>query len=385
MDIKRAYKFRFYPTLEQEDILARTFGSVRFVYNRFLSVRSNAWVMDKKNIGYHKTSAMLTELKKQTEFDWLNEISSVALQQSLRNLQVSFNNFFKKRSRYPKFKKKYAKQSVQYTKSGFRWDGEYIKLAKMDKPLKIKWSRKIPKAAKIISVTVSRDSVNRYFISILCDDVVSPKKKVKPQIGIDLGLTHFAILSTGEKINSHNSYRKNETKLAKLQRIMSRKKKGSKNRDKARLKVARIHAKISDSRNDFLHKLSTRLINENQVIAVEDLAIKNMKRNHCLAKSISDASWGEFIRQLIYKAEWYGRSLVKINRWFPSSKVCSNCGYIASSMPLRIREWTCVECKTKHDRDINAAKNILAAGQAVSALGGAVIPTTRSRVKGSLC
>lgn len=374
MDIKRAYRFRFYPSPEQETILARTFGCARFAYNYTLRLRTDAWFKNKQRIGYHETSAILTELKKQPEFGWLNEVSSVPVQQSLRHLQTAFGNFFAHRAKYPTFKKKDGTQSAEYTTSAFKWDGKEFKLAKMDKPLNIRWSRSIPKAAKVTTCTISKDCSGRYFVSMLCDDSASAKKKVEGQVGIDLGLTHFAILSTGEKIASLNTFRKNEEKLAKLQRRLAKKRKGSENRAKAKLKVARIHAKITDARKDFLHKLSTRLINENQVIAVETLAVSNMQKNRCLAKSISDASWSEFVRQLKYKAQWYGRTLVGIDRWYPSSKRCSDCGYTISSLPLNVREWNCPECGVVHDRDINAARNILAAGLAVSVCGEGVSP-----------
>jgi putative transposase len=226
----------------------------------------------------------------------------------------------------------------------------------------------------VTTVTVSKDTANRYFVSMLCTDQVTARNKAVGKVGIDLGLTHFAILSTGEKVASPNTFRRNETRLAKLQRRLAKKQKGSANRRKARLKVARLHAKITDSRRDFLHKLSTRLINENQVIAIESLAVSNMQKNRCLSKSISDAGWFEFVRQLEYKARWYGRELIGIDKWYPSSKRCSGCGHIAKAMPLKVREWICRECGSVHDRDINAARNVLAAGLAVSAHGETVSP-----------
>lgn len=339
-----------------------------------LRLRTDAWFKGQKRIGYHETSALLTKLKETPEFEWLNEVSCVPVQQSLRHLQTAFGNFFAHRNRYPTFKKKDGKQSAEYTTSGFKWDGKELKLAKMDEPLNICWSRPIPKAAKVTTCTVSKDCSGRYFVSMLCDDSVSAKPEVDRQVGIDLGLTHFAILSTGEKVSSPNTFRKNEAKLAKLQRRLAKKMKGSANRAKTKLKVARLHAKITDARKDFIHKLSTRLINENQVIAIESLAVSNMQKNHCLAKSISDASWSDFVRQLEYKALWYGRTLIGIDRWYPSSKRCNDCGYTMLSLPLSIREWTCPECGVIHDRDINAARNILAAGLAVSVCGENVSP-----------
>jgi putative transposase len=364
MDIKRAYRFRAYPTPEQAEQLAKTFGCARFAYNHMLRLRTDAWYQRQERVGYHETSALLTALKKTPEHAWLNEVSSVPVQQSLRHLQTAFGNFFAKRTKYPAFKKKDGAQSAEYTTSAFKWDGKQLKVAKMDSALNIRFSRTIPKAAVVTTVTVSKDCSGRYFVSMLCTDRVQEKPAVDAKVGIDLGLTHFAILSTGEKIAAPNVFRKNEKRLAKLQRRLAKKQKGSANRKKAKLKVARLHAKIADSRKDFTHKLSARLVNENQVIAIETLAVSNMQKNRCLAKSISDAGWSEFVRQLEYKSLWYGRTLVGIDRWYPSSKRCSDCGHTVSKLPLSVREWACPECGTIHDRDVNAARNVLTAGLA---------------------
>lgn len=374
MEVKRAYRFRCYPTPDQQVVLARTFGCARFVYNHMLRLRTDAWFQRQERVGYHETSAALTALKKTPEHAWLNEVSSVPVQQSLRHLQTAFTNFFAKRAKYPSFKSKHDRQAAEYTTSAFKWDGTALRLAKMDAPLPVRFSRTIPKAAKVTTVTVSRDAAGRYFVSMLCDDAVQALPAAESKVGIDLGLTHFAILSSGEKIAAPNTFRKNEAKLAKLQRRLAKKVKGSRNRAKARVQVARVHAHIADARRDFLHKLSTRLMRENQVIAVETLAVSNMQKNRKLAKSIADASWAEFLRQLKYKAQWYGRTLVGIDRWYPSSKRCSDCGHTVPKMPLKVREWTCPECGSIHDRDINAARNVLAAGLAVSAHGETVSP-----------
>ncbi|MBW4048104.1 MAG: IS200/IS605 family element transposase accessory protein TnpB [Proteobacteria bacterium] len=376
MQVKRAYRFRFYPTPEQVDALARTFGCARFAYNHMLRMRSDAWMQRQERVGYHETSAALTALKKTPEHAWLNEVSSVPVQQALRHLNTAFLNFFAKRAQYPSFKRKDGPQAAEYTTSAFRWDAgrRALRLAKMDAPLDIRWSRTLPQAAKLTTVTISRDAAARYFASMLCDDAVASKPAVESRVGIDLGLTHFAVLSNGEKIASPKTFRKNESGLAKWQRRMARAKLGSKNRAKLKLKVAALHAHITDARRDFLHKLSTRLISENQVIAVETLSVSNMQRNRSLAKSISDASWAEFVRQLEYKAQWYGRTLIGIDRWYPSSKRCSVCGHTKTTMPLSVRTWACPECGTTHDRDINAARNVLAAGLAVSAHGETVSP-----------
>ena len=373
MEVKRAYKFRVYPTPEQATQLAQTFGCVRVVYNHFLRQRTDAWFQRQERMGYHETSAALTALKKQTEYSWLNEVSSVPVQQSLRHLQAAFSNFFAKRSGYPSFKHKHAPQTAEYTTSAFRWDGKVLSVAKIG-ALRVRFSRTIPRAAKVTTVTVSKDAAGRYFVSILCTDEVVEKPAASGRIGVDLGLTHFAILSTGEKIAGPKAFARNEARLAKAQQRLAKKKLGSKNRAKARLKVARIYARISDTRRDFTHKLSTRLINENQVIAIETLAVSNMQKNRRLSKAIADAGWAEFVRQLEYKSRWYGRELIGIGRWYPSSKRCSDCGHTVKALPLSAREWTCPECGVVHDRDINAARNVLAAGLAVSALGESASP-----------
>lgn len=354
-------------------MLAKTFGCVRFAYNYMLRQRTDAWFQRQEKVGYHQTSAMLTALKKTPEHAWLNDVSSVPVQQSLRHLQAAFGNFFTKRAKYPAFKRKDGHQAAEYTTSGFKWHGGTLSIAKAG-ALNIRFSRTIPKAAIVTTVTVSKDTAGRHFVSMLCTDHVAEKPRATEKVGIDLGLTHFAILSTGEKIASPKAFAANEKKLARAQQALAKKQKGSANRKKAKLKVARLHAKIADTRKDFLHKLSTRLINENQVIAIETLAVSNMQKNRCLSKAIGDAGWAEFVRQLEYKSRWYGRDLVGIDRWYPSSKRCSDCGNTVKSMSLKMREWTCPECGTIHDRDVNAARNVLAAGLAVSALGESVSP-----------
>ena len=273
MLIQRAYRFRFYPTVEQERILAQTFGCVRFVYNHMLNHRSEAWAKERKSVGYQATSALLTQMKKGPTHFWLKDVSSVPLQQSLRHLQTAFANFFAQRAGYPSFKSKGDKQAAEYTLSAFKWDGMVLKLAKMAEPLAIRWSRTLPKAARITTVTVSKDAAGRYFVSLLCEDEVAPKPAATGMVGVDLGLTHFATLSTGEKIAAPRIFRKHEARLAVLQRRLAKRQKRSANRAKIRLKVARLHARIQDARKDFLHKLSTRLIDENQVMVVETLAI----------------------------------------------------------------------------------------------------------------
>ena len=375
----KAYRYRFYPTEEQAQLLARTFGCVRYVYNWGLRLKTDAYYQEGKRLYYVDLSKQLTVLKRQPATIWLNEVSSVSLQQSLAHLDRAFLNFFEGRAKYPEFHNKHGKQSASFMTSAFRWDGQSITLAKMKEPLAIRWSRRFSGVPS--SVTVSRDAANRYHLSILVDEATAPLPAADSQVGIDLGLTHAVILSTGEKIDNPKFYRMDEKRLAKAQRRLAKKKKGSQNRTKARLKVARIHAKIADRRNDFTHKLTTRLVHENQVIAVESLQVKNMVRNHHLSKSIADVSWGEMVRQLEYKANWHGRTVVKIDKFYPSSKRCFDCGHIVQKMPLQVRSWACPACGEMHDRDINAAQNVLAAGLAVLACGEAVRPAQKLKSK----
>jgi putative transposase len=372
---KRAYKYRFYPTNEQKHILARTFGCARFVYNWALRLRTDAYYQENKRLYYSDTSAMLTQLKQQEDHAWLNEVSCVPPQQALRHLDKAFRNFFEGRAKYPTFKKRRNRQSAEYTTSAFKWDGTSLLLAKMTEPLAINWSRPLPDGAKPSTVTVTKDCVDRYFVSLLVEEDIKQLDEREQSVGADLGLKEFVILSTGEVVGNPKFFHKDEKRLAKAQRRHARKKKGSKNRAKARKKVARVHARIADRRRDFLHQLSTRLIRENQTVCVESLQVKNMVKNHSLAKAISDVGWSEFVSFLSYKAEWYGRNLVKIDKWYPSSKRCFDCGHILDSLDLDVRVWTCPECGVVHDRDLNAAKNIRSVGLTVlNACGEAVRP-----------
>jgi len=365
--IKKAYKFRFYPTPKQIEQLAHVFGCTRYVYNRSLKIRQEAWYVKHEKIDYHTTSALLTSLKKQPDHRWLNDVSCVPLQQSLRHLNIAFINFWSGRTKYPTFKKLLNKQAAEFTRSAFKWKNDKLTLAKIENTLDIRLSRKF--SGLPTTITVSKDPSNRYFVSMLVEEPKQIKPEVKSTIGIDLGITDICVGSDNFKSGAPKYSKKYAKKLKRVQQELSRKKKGSANRTKERLKVAKVHAKISDSRKDFTHKLSTKLINENQVIFVETLAIKNMIKNHKLAKSISDSSWGKLLRQLEYKSNWYGRTLVGIDRWYPSTKRCSVCGYINETLTLSDRTWLCPKCKTNHDRDINAAKNIKAVGQTVLAFG----------------
>ena len=385
MRVEKAYRYRFYPTAEQESLLRRTMGCTRLVYNKALAERTEAWYERQERVSYSQTSSMLTSWKQEEDLNFLNEVSCVPLQQGLRHLQTAFTNFFAGRAKYPNFKKKHQGGSAEFTKSAFRWKDGQVFLAKCVEALPIRWSRKIPTGCTPSTITVKLTPSGRWYVSLLVDDhTVRPLPKSDKQIGLDVGVTSLIATSNGDKIANPKHFKQQRAKLKRLQKALSRKQKGSNNRHKARLQVARIHAQITDARKDFLHKLTTQLVRENQTIVVEDLAIKNMVKNHKLALSISDASWGELIRQLTYKCEWYGRELIKIDRWFPSSKRCGNCGHIVEKMPLNIREWDCPECGSNHDRDINASKNILAAGLAVSVCGATVRPQeSKSRKAGA--
>jgi putative transposase len=376
--MQRAFRYRWYPTSEQADLLARTFGCVRYVWNRALAERTEAWYERQQRIRYKDTSAWLTEWKRSDhDVAWLNEVSCVPLQQTLRHQQTAFRRFFDKTARYPRFKsKRTSKASAEFTRSAFTWRDGKLFLAKLADPLDIVWSRPLPDDAEPSTVTVSRDRAGWWFVSILVDDpsLPNPLPRSDTTVGLDVGINHLAVLSTGEKIANPRHETRDRTRLAKAQRNLARTQKGSNNRRKAARKVARVHARIVDRRRDHLHKLSTRIVRENQTVVVEDLNVAGMVQNRSLARSISDVAWGELVRQLDYKAAWYDRTLVKVDRWYPSTKRCSNCGWIREHLALSERVWTCRLCGVAHDRDVNAALNVLAAGLAVAACGDGVRP-----------
>lgn len=350
------YNFRFYPTPTQQQQLAQLFGCVRFVYNWGLVCGRRALDSAEKLPSFGELSASLTQLKHTEEHKWLKDVSCVPLQQTLRHLSGAWRRCFNKKASQPTFKRKSDVQSAEFTKSAMKVDGQVVKLGRIDGPLSIRWSRQLPTTPS--SCTVTLDRAGRYHISFVVELEPIELEQLNQSIGIDLGLTHFAITSGGQKFANPKFLQKDLERLAKAQRKLSKTQKGSNNRKKARQKVARIHASIADKRRDYLHKLSTQLIRENQAIAVETLAVKNMVKNRCLSRAISDAGWGMFVRMLEYKAQWYGRQLVKIDQWTPSSKMCSQCGHVLESLALNIRQWTCQLCGAVHDRDINAAMNI---------------------------
>lgn len=362
--IERAYKFRLYPNKEQTVLIQKTFGCCRFVFNHFLAERKELYEKTGKSPSKYEQMKELSPMKK--DLEWLKEVDSHALRRSAEQVDDAFQNFFRgikqgQKVGYPKFKSKKDNYKSYKSDESIHVFKNSIQLPKLGK-VKCKVSREVK--GRILSATVSQNPSGKYFVALCCTDVENEQlPKTGSAIGLDMGIKSFAVDSNGVEYPNHKYLAKSEKKLKRLQRELSRKSRGSKNRDKARVKLARAYEHVTNQRTDTLQKLSTKLIRENDIICIEDLAVENMVKNHKLAKSISDVSWGEFRRELEYKAEWYGKEVVKIDRFYPSSQICSVCGeQWTGTKDLKVRQWTCPNCGAELDRDVNAAKNILAEG-----------------------
>ena len=369
------YKMRLYPNKEQEVLLSKHFGSIRFVYNLFLDRRTKFYLeakekqLAKKTLTYVDMAKELTQIKSKEETEWLNEINSQSLQHAIKHLDSAYNRFFKKLAKFPRFKSKKNKQSFRIPQF-VKVELGKIYFPKFKEGIHMDDHRGI--VGEINYATITRNKAGQYHACIGVTREIAPKMKTNKTIGIDLGLKSLVVCSDGQRFDNIKTTKKYEQKLRLRQKELSRTKKGSKGRDKARLKVGKVQVKIANIRHNHLHQITSKLIRENQTIVCEDLSVKNMMANHCLAKSIGDASWSELVRQLTYKAGWYGRKVVKINRFFPSSKTCSHCGYINDGLTLDQREWDCPRCQEKLDRDLNASQNILRQG-----LNNLMVETTK--------
>jgi len=361
--INKSYKIRLYPNKEQKILLDKHFGCTRFVYNHFLNVRNVEYKTNKVNMSYYDTANELSVLKTNDEFTFLNEVNSQSLQWALRFLDIAFRNFFRGQTKFPNFKKKLNNQSFKVpVNSTFKLKNNKIIIPKFKEGINFRGKLVLDNLVKFNSVNVSKTPSGKYYATLQGEFNYNPLEQNDNQIGVDLGIKEFLITDNGIKIDNPKYLKKSLKKLKYEQKQLSKKNKGSKNRNKQRILVSLIHEKITNKRMDFLHKLSQKIINENQVICLENLAVKNMIKNHKLAQSISDVSWSKFIEMLKYKSEWNNRQLVQIDRFYPSSKSCSECHYINDNLTLKDREWSCPSCRTNHDRDINAAKNILIQG-----------------------
>lgn len=358
--MNKGIKFRIYPNKEQENLILQTFGCCRLIYNKGLDMRDKAYKNGEK-VNYNQTSAMLTALKKEDDFTFLKSVDSIALQQSLRDLDRAYQNFFKKRAKFPQFKSKHNNRQSYRTlnRGNIRIVGNYLKLPKLGY-VKVKQSTEV---GHINNVTIEKTPTGKYFAVLNIDFKPDFKQNNGNEVGIDVGLKEFYTDSNGNKVDNPKFLEKSEKKLKREQRRLSRKQKGSNNRDKQRIKVARIHEKITNQRNDFLQKESTKLVRENQTICIEDLNIKGMVKNHRLSKAISSVSWSKFFTMLEYKATWYGNTIIRVPTFYPSSQCCCYCGLPNPKVKdLSVRKWTCPWCHKHHDRDLNASINILRKG-----------------------
>ena len=357
--IHKSYKFRIEPTSEQIVLLSKHFGACRFVFNRFLHERKEKYLNEKTSLNYYDNARTLTDLKKEEDFDWLKEINSQSLQSAIRNLDSAYKNFFNKQNKFPRFKSKYDKQSFKIPQNALINEGKLV-IPKFKEGIKINLHREIE--GEILFATITKSTTGKYYVSITCEVNYKPFDKTGSKVGIDTGIKDLAILSDGKTYENIKVLKSKLKKLKYQQRQLSKKQKGSNSRQKQKIKLSLTHEKITNIRKDYLHKISTEIVKNHDIISVEDLSVKNMMKNHKLAQSLSDVSLGMFYKMLEYKSKWNDKSFVKIDRFFPSSKTCSNCGWIYQDLNLSIREWTCPSCNEQHDRDLNAAKNILKQG-----------------------
>lgn len=367
-EMHKAFKFRLLPTKEQEVLLSKHFGCSRFIYNHFLSEKQKHYLENKTTLNFNQCAGNLVAKKKEEGFKWLKEVNSQVLISTLMNLETAYGNFLKKKTNFPRFKSKSNKNSFQIPQHISLKDGNIVQIPKFKEGLKFIQHRELK--GEIKSATISKSTTGKYYISFLCVVQKPVKhKKTGKSVGIDLGIKDFIITSEGQRYCNPKFTKKYEIKLAKKQRILSRKQKGSKGREKARLSVAKIYEKITNSRNDMQHKISSKLVKEYDLIAIEDLNVKGMVKNRCLSKAISDVSWSSFVTKLKYKAQWNGKEVIVIDRFYPSSKTCSCCDNVKETLSLDERTWTCSKCNTLHDRDVNASKNILRRALAIQSSG----------------
>jgi putative transposase len=367
--IFKSFKFRIYPNKEQEILMSKHFGACRFVFNHYLNKRKETYLENKKSLNYYDNANDLTQFKKDENFNWLKEINSQSLQSSLRNLDTAYGKFFRKQTKFPRFKSKYDNQSFKIPQFVKLENNELI-LPKFKSGIKINLHQEIN--GEILFATISKSTTGKYYVSITCEVNHTPFNKTGSEVGIDTGIKDLAILSDGTTYENIKTLKKNLKKVKYNQRQLSKKVKGSSSRNKQKQKLAIVHEKITNVRKDYLHKVSTEIVKNHDIISAEDLAVKNIMKNHKLAQAMSDVSLGSFYSMLEYKCEWNDKQFVKIDRFFPSSKMCSNCGWINQDLTLKDREWTCPSCREKHDRDFNASKNILKQGLKIILSGSGI-------------
>lgn len=384
MLVQKAVKVQIYPKESDKELLAKHFGVRRFIFNYFLNLRQKEYLENKKSIGYNACSALVTEMKKSPEFEWLKEVNSQTIQSALKDLDSAYDRFFRKIAKFPKFKSKHDIRQSFKVPQHFEvdWDNKTLKIPKFKEPFKFK-GKYTGTLKKINSVTISKNASGKYFASVQGEFEIEQKESTGEIIGVDLGIKSLLIDSNGAEIKNERFLKKALKKLKYNHRQLSKKKKGSISRNKQRIKLAKQYQKVTNQRNNYLHQVSTKFINENQVICLEDLSVKNMIKNHKLAQAISDVSWGSLVSMLKYKAAWHSRQIIQIDRFYPSSKTCSSCGHLMSTMDLSIREWTCPSCGDHHNRDVNAAKNILRQGLNIMSGSGTELDFKQKQMEAS--